>query len=490
MEGVLFTEALTFDGRMYIVSYDAFSKAYNNFDYRPLTGKGLEDFYVDDFTKDTVKSINSTVKITERFRKILVIGHTGCGKSTILNKVAEELKEDYHVISFSIADQLNLMDIETIDILMVIYMQLIRTAKSLGIERPLIQRFEEFIKNNFALDEVGLDLLRIFSFKIKVEPESREKLRKVFKSRLEVLQQNISESCEAISKIRTFKLTHESFENMDNDIISVSEDIQKSLRSLEGKEYSKEEDFIKEIRNVVTNKKELEKCEGVVIRHARLEKDILVIIDDLDKLSEKPAEQIFCQETDLLTMLNAKVIFTFPLSTYYSPSFVQIRDKFTDEFIRLVNLYTMQGEYLETSLDMLKKVILKRIDTRYITDDAMKYLIDYSGGLLRDLINFMQDACKIAINEGVKLIDNHGMICQKVVQVKINEYYRVFDFTQYTEDVQEIIKNHKRTKIPSENLIHLLRYRFILEYGKLGEQSWYDAQPCLKECFLRQKDNE
>ena len=27
------------------------------------------------------------------YRKILIIGHIGCGKSTILNKVAEELKD-------------------------------------------------------------------------------------------------------------------------------------------------------------------------------------------------------------------------------------------------------------------------------------------------------------------------------------------------------------------------------------------------------------
>ena len=142
--------------------YDAFVQAYNNFDYRPLKGEGLRKFYVDDFTKDTVKSIKTTIKITERFRKILVIGHTGCGKSTILNKVAEELKDHYHIVNFSVADELNMMDIDTIDILMVIYMQLIHTAKERGIERPLLQGFEGFIKENLKLEEVGVDLLKLF----------------------------------------------------------------------------------------------------------------------------------------------------------------------------------------------------------------------------------------------------------------------------------------------------------------------------------------
>jgi signal recognition particle GTPase len=110
-------------------NYDDFVKAYNNFDSRPLAGESMRKFYVDDFTKDITHSIIKTIQITERFRKILIIGHTGCGKSTILNKVAEELKDQYHVVAFSVADKLNLMDIETIDILTTIYLQLICSLK-------------------------------------------------------------------------------------------------------------------------------------------------------------------------------------------------------------------------------------------------------------------------------------------------------------------------------------------------------------------------
>ena len=79
----------------------AFENAYNNFDSRPLFGETMRRFYIDDFTKDAVNSIRTTIKISERFRKMLVIGHRGCGKSTILNKVAEELRNDFHIVSFS-----------------------------------------------------------------------------------------------------------------------------------------------------------------------------------------------------------------------------------------------------------------------------------------------------------------------------------------------------------------------------------------------------
>ncbi len=85
------------------------SIAYNNFDSRPLSRQNLRAFYVDNFTKDAVKSIKTTIKISEKYRKMLVIGHRGCGKSTILNKVSEELNNDFHLVSVSAKEKLNLL---------------------------------------------------------------------------------------------------------------------------------------------------------------------------------------------------------------------------------------------------------------------------------------------------------------------------------------------------------------------------------------------
>lgn len=76
----------------------AFEEAYNNFDLRPLWGETLEKFYVGDFIDQHIVNMVTTVRMTERYRKILLIGHRGCGKSTILHKVAEELKKQYHIV--------------------------------------------------------------------------------------------------------------------------------------------------------------------------------------------------------------------------------------------------------------------------------------------------------------------------------------------------------------------------------------------------------
>jgi len=397
-------------------NYDAFITAYNNFDSRPLAGESMRKFYVDDFTKDITNTIIKTIQITEKFRKILIIGHTGCGKSTILNKVAEELKDEYHIIAFSVANELNMMDIETIDVLMIIYLQLIYSLKESEkeIER-FLKPFTELLKDDKK--ELGPNLnIESILFKIKVEQESRDAFRKAFKDQLGTIQRNISEVCKKISK--------------GND------------------------------------------------------KDILIIIDDLDKLQNEAAtETIFFKEAHMLTMPEAKIIFTFPLATYYSPEFVHITDKFSHEFIRLVNLYDIEKKYQDSSLTILKKLVLKRIDKSLISNEALKYVIDNSGGLLRDLIKFMQDACKIVIDRELTIIDEE--ISKKVIQDKINEYNRLFDFPKYEKELKKIIKTQDKNTIENENLVYLLRYLFILEYGRPGEQSWYDAHPCLKVSLMR-----
>ncbi|HLC15191.1 MAG TPA: hypothetical protein VJL89_03070 [Thermodesulfovibrionia bacterium] len=70
--------------------YDDFVVAYNNFNFRALIGESMKKFFVND--------------------KFLIIGERGCGKSTILNKVTEEIKDKYHVVTFSAIDELNLGD--------------------------------------------------------------------------------------------------------------------------------------------------------------------------------------------------------------------------------------------------------------------------------------------------------------------------------------------------------------------------------------------
>jgi nucleoside-triphosphatase THEP1 len=393
----------------------AFTNAYNNFDSRPLFGETMRRFYIDDFTKEAVKSIKTTIQISAKFRKILVIGHRGCGKSTILNKVAEELNDIFHIVSFSVPTVLNMNDVETIDILISIYLQLLNSMNDQRIPIPLLTRFNdmmESVKKRLELTETGISLLKIITFKIKVENESRDILRKEFRNQVDSLNRGISE---CIESIRDY--------------------------------YNKQQKT----------------------------KEVLIIIDDLEKLEVKFAEQLFFKDSHLLTLPEAKIIYTFPLETYYCEDFNTYRDQYEDQFISLVVVNEQKNQ--QVGIEQLAKLVLQRIDQQYITEEALTEIILMSGGLLRDLINLMQDACKKAILNESSQIDIG--IAEQVINEMANHYKRLFDYPNYREKVEKIKDHSARNEVQTKDLVYLLRYLFILEY-RLNGDLWYEVHPCLK----------
>ncbi len=400
-------------------NYEAFVTAYNNFDSQPLRGDKLRRFYVDDFTKDAVNEITTTIRITERFKKMLVIGHRGCGKSTILNKVAEDLQSEYHVVVFSAADVINMMDVEVVDILLGTYLQVLESVdlkKDSKFSNRLLKPFKALMEF-FSKDIKEMNILEIISVKFQVEPESRDTIRQGLRHQMDTLQKNLSNACDEI--------------------------------------------------------------------HKATKKNVLVIIDDLDKLETKFAERIFYANSDLLILPQAKIVYTFPLDTYYCSDFIRIRDQYADQFISLVNVRNFEGDYLETSQLALIKLILRRIDKSLITEEAMRYLIDMSGGLLRDLVKFMQDACNLVLVKKSALINQ--AIAEKAVNKLTIHYYKVFDFPKYIKQVKVIAESKQKEDIDNEILVYLLRYLFVLEYRQSDDEMWYDIHPCFKKAIEKKR---
>jgi len=401
--------------------YDDFVVAYNNFDPRPLSGETLKKFYIDDFAKEYTDNIITTINITAKYRKILIVGDRGCGKSTVLNKVIEDVKDRYHVIYFSAQEELNLADVDTIDILLNVFHKIMLSIK----ERKdtmdrLVDSFKqmtEIIRKTLSVTEAGLSLFGTLSLKIRVEDESRLAIRKAFQPQINELIKQISQACININQ--------------------------------------------------------------------QFGKDVLIVIDDLEKMFRKEqAQKIFFEETRLLVMPDVKIIYTFPLYTFHDPQFNQIDDQFDHLFIHTVPLYDFYKEYQTISFEQLKKLILQRIQSELVSEDALKEIIDKSGGLVRDIIKFMQDACKKAIVKNASSIDEP--IAKSVTIDKINQYYRLFDFPTYGETAAKIMESRDKTGIKDDMLYDLLRYLFVLEYRKEG-QVWFDLHPCLKEVIDRVK---
>jgi GTPase SAR1 family protein len=105
---------------------------------------------------------------------MLVIGHRGCGKSTILNRVAEDLQDEYHIVAFSAADTINMTNVEVVDILLGTYLQVLESVeKKNKLSDRLLQPFKGLMKF-FSKEIKEMNILEFISVKFQVESESRD----------------------------------------------------------------------------------------------------------------------------------------------------------------------------------------------------------------------------------------------------------------------------------------------------------------------------
>ncbi|QTA83281.1 p-loop domain-containing protein [Desulfonema limicola] len=465
------------------------TEAYHNFGNFPLTEKNFEKFGISLMSRDSADSIIKTIETSERLQKILVIGHSGCGKTTVLRQVAadEELNKKNHVIMFSLSRELNLLDTDALDIMLVVYMHLIY-ALPLDLSGQYLESFRLLTEPAFeSLDikDRGFDLMKIVSFNIKTNYKFRKNLRKTLKKNIIELQKSISIICREFSSqiYRCYRITDRVLKRLKEQ--EVSEKVISQLEQIKGKEYKSELKFSRILKKQIGDVQTMH-YKPVIMKYAWVESpmDPVIIIDSSDKLIHKAVKQIFFEESHILRTLEAKMVFSFPLSAYYHPNFFQIRDFFLNEFIRPVHLYDMSGYFQNNALQCLSELIEKRIDKDLITHDALQYIITSSGGLLRDLVRMMQMCCKSAVYENKDIIDKKT--AQKTVNEMADMYARFLDFAQYREILEKIMKTRFKTGMLHNNLTYLLKYHFVLEYGINKNPIWYDVHPCLKESFFRQ----
>ncbi|GBC61291.1 ATP-binding protein [Desulfonema ishimotonii] len=462
---------------------EIFAEAYRNLDISPLGGPAFETFAEAGLTEEIMRRLHGKVAASERFQKILFVGHGGCGKSTVLARLARDsrLSEQHYVSMFSLGDDLNFMDAEAIDILFSLYCHLLRMLRDKGFDPPLAD-FEKQVApvtERFGTEIRGFDLMQAISEAIRSDSEFREALRKVLTADAESLQANVSGVCDRFSgnSYNCFKINHAVLDRLREE--DVSDNVIEKLKEIRDREFRSEMRFIRALKARIGDIQEIH-YEPVILKHAWVEtpREALILIDDMDKLKRGSAERIFFEQSHLLTFPRARIVFTFPLSVYYSPLFFHIRDHFDCVFIHPLQLYDMTGNRREDAWAAMRSLLRRRMGRLRISEAASDLLIEYSGGLLRTLIGLARQSCRIAMARRMPGIDR--AVAEMAVTALAGVFTRFFDGAEYGDVVRKITDVKSKAGMANRDLIYLLRYAFVLEYENPGEPAWYDAHPCLK----------
>lgn len=393
------------------------SDVYDIFDpQEALIGETLKEYYVR--RESPIDRHANALRSSRRPLKYLFVGSRGNGKSTELNRLTELLEEDLLIVPFSIRDKLNLYDIEYSDILLIIAAE-------------IYEKVSEEVKLSSKLS----DYLDSWSEKV-IENEKSLGLSAEAKAGFAAFVFNIT------GKMKTEASTREVTRKV----------IQPQLS-----------DLIYAVNKIITEAEE------------KLDKNILVIIDDLDKVNLEKGEELFYKHGAELTSPICRIIYTLPQPLLFSNKIRQIVLQYFDGRIDLgnINIYNRNGQLDLDGCELMKQVALKRMDDSLILKDALNLAVKYSAGVMTEFIRIIRSAGNIADTDGRGRIDVSD-VEQAIADTK-NDYIRILN----PQDIV-ILKDVMKTKgkVGGEKFQDLLFSLAILEYSN-GE-AWYDIHPAIK----------
>lgn len=352
--------------------------------------------------------------------KYFFAGHRGSGKSTELNRLVTDpgIQARYWPVKFSVREECDLNDLSHIDILLAIGAQVFRQYREGGgeMKSDLLAELEgwkgrtvELLKSKGATFESGAGL-DVGKFLLS-----------------------------ALLKLKTEHVTRE----------IVRQEIGPRLSELI------------EIINLM--------CAEI---QAQSRKEVLVIIEDLDKPPLAISRKLFEGAFTNLTQPRCAIVYTVPVAIYFDPAFSQIRE--TSYFLPNVKLHAHREPAVKHSIGIrtMRAFVLVRMVDTLISDAALGEAVKMSGGVFREIAHLVQRAIDNALarqGDRVEVAD----VDWATAQIR-SGFRRLLGDEDYRLLLAVRNDNELRRPVKLAPLFHLLA---VLEYTN-GE-NWCDVHPAL-----------
>ncbi len=418
---------------------ESFRSAYRNLELQPLIQqKDLDRFRVE-YGGETIEELAQLVEDSPSSDgKIIFTGHRGCGKSTLLAEFSRQLKERYFVVSFSISDTIEMSDVNHINILFAIAVNLMWEAEARRVE---------------------------------ISQSTKDALYKWFGTRTRTESTNVQG--EASTGFDFLKL------------ITTKLKIDSTIR------YELKQEFERKISDLVARINEIAALIQVAVNQ-----DVLVIIDDLDKLDLGRVNDIYRDNIKALCLPNFRIIYTIPIAV--------LRDKFLHTLIvtetndqsvvmPVVKIFAKGGnrqanaQPLTDKVNVLCDILQKRIPDNILDRKSAEKIVIYSGGVLRELIRIANECCRICLRLIRRHPDKDVAINDDILDQAINNIRNDFAIPLGKVDY-EILQTVYDDFMPEDpkdpEFLDLLHGLFVLEYR--NRQNWYDVHPIVVELLQEQ----
>ncbi len=412
------------------------------FEPYPLSSKEkFDSFYVETYDArgtDIVKVMSYALRYSYNpYMKILFMGHRGSGKSTELSKLQDKIRDKFEIINFFIQEEVDTENMTYIDFIFAIMSQLIKYVDKKSSSKELV------------LDSNDIDGLYEYWYSERVLETSEfdyGEFKADFTAKLSFLKRIM------ISGGGIFQTGSESK-------ISIRRKIEPKVG------------YLVTLVNRIIDK----------VNQQLNNKELLFIIEDLDKISIDTAENLFIRHRKTWLSLNTRLILTFPIFMAYNSQYNMIKEDI-DLFcmLSMVKVKNQDRSPNEKGVETIKEIVFKRADESLFDQKALEFLIAKSGGALRDLFQMIRDASfEALLNEHNKILEKDAQMAYRKLK---SEYERLI---RNEKDVEKLIEiyNNPRLLITDDIVMELLLKGVVLEYN--GER-WCGIHPAIED-FLIEK---
>lgn len=238
---------------------------------------------------------------------------------------------------------------------------------------------------------------------------------------------------------------------------------------------------------------------GLLIKEAQLGlrqggRELLLIVEDLDKVTVGEADEIFIENPAALANLPAKAIFTAPISRLCNPRAVVLEPHFVVETLPMIKVEGQNGKAYRAGQEVIEHILGQRVDLEASIDRrALKLAIRKTGGVLRHLFLVLQQAATSAgqaIKRGKREKERiteadvrYGLnrlksdLLRRIGVMGLPEEFEGISTEDLYERLKELVGKPQRVASDKINLL-LLQSHALVEYN--GEQ-WHRVHPLVAE---------
>ncbi|MGD1938004.1 MAG: ATP-binding protein [Cyanophyceae cyanobacterium] len=391
----------------------------------------------------------------------LFTGHVGCGKSTELQQLVERLEgAGFHVVYFSVDEDLDMGDVDVGDVLLSIARQLGETLDGLELEEP--KGFRRLVDEAKQLLTTEIDLKGA-----TLGPPKGPQLKADESGKVSVNLMVAELMLQVRHSPRLREQLHQCLGTRTGDLLrAINEEL---------------------IEPAIAKLK------------AKGKKGLVVVADNLEKMDNlamstgrNQQEYLFIDRGRSLSQLNCHMVFTMPLRLLFVDSSNQISQVFggrDPEVLPMVPVRYRDGRVHEEGMRLLRLLVLRRAFPEFddMADDAtwdahvrqivaepesLDRLCAVSGGHPRELLALLNEW----LNEEMGLPLSQKSL-ERVIRAKQNKRKRALN----EEEWALLRKVSAEQDVNDEdNYDRLIQSRFVFEYIE-DDESWFEVNPLLLE---------